>query len=85
MLNNIKRVCGFYVSSIHLITMILPYVKNQINMNAKFETILEYNFKENIDNVLSNLIINEEEKQKILNINWNNDKIQKYSNCSRGA
>ena len=80
MLNNIKRVCGFYVSSIHLITMILPYVKNQINMNAKFETILEYNFKENIDNVLSNLIINEEEKQKILNINWNNDKIQKYSN-----
>ncbi len=80
MLNNIKRVCGFYVSSIHLITMILPYVKNQINMNAKFETILEYNFKENIDNVLSNLIINEEERQKILDINWNNDKIQKYSN-----
>ena len=49
---NIEKVCGFYVSSMHLITMILPYIKNQIKKNIKFETILEYNLKDNINNVL---------------------------------
>ena len=39
---------------------------------------LEYNLKENVNNVLSNLIINNEEKEKILNINWGSKKIQKY-------
>ena len=78
--SNVKKVCGFYVSNIHLTTMVLPYIKNQIEMDEKFETILEYNLKEYIDKILSNLIINEKEKQKILDINWNNNKIQKYSN-----
>ena len=54
--SNVKKVCGFYVSNIHLTTMVLPYIKNQIEMDEKFETILEYNLKEYIDKILSNLI-----------------------------
>ncbi len=82
-INSIERVCGFYVSSIHLITMILPYIKNQINKNVKIETILEYNLKENVSNVLSNLIIKDKEKEDILHINWSNNKIQKYFNIEK--
>ena len=77
--SNVKKVCGFYVSSMHLITMILPYIKNQTSKNVKIETVLEYNLKENVSNVLSKLIIKDEEKEKILNINWKSNKIQKYS------
>lgn len=80
---NVKKVCGFYISSMHLITMILPYIKNQIIKNIKIETILEYNLKENVNNVISNLIIKENEKEKILNINWKNNKPQKYSNIEK--
>lgn len=79
----VKRACGFYVSSIHLVTMILPYIKNQINNNIKIETVLEYNLKENVSDVLSNLVINNVEKEKILSINWNSNKIQKYSNIEK--
>jgi hypothetical protein len=82
-INIVKRVCGFYVSSMHLVTMILPFIKNESNRNVKFETVLEYNLKGSIKNVLSNLIINDKEKEKILNINWNSNRIQKYSNIEK--
>lgn len=82
-ISNVKKVCGFYVSSMHLVTMILPHIKNETNRDVKFETVLEYNLKENLSNVLSNLTINDKEKENILNINWNNNKIQKYSNIEK--
>lgn len=80
---NVKKVCGFYVSTIHLVTMILPYIKNQIRKGTKIETIIEYNLKENVSNVLSNLVIDNQEKKKILNINWESNKPQKYSNFEK--
>ena len=75
-----KKVCGFYVSSMHLVTMILPNIREEINEGTKIETFFEYNLNENINKVLSNLIINNEEKQNILNINWKSTKIKKYLN-----
>ncbi len=81
--SKVEKVCGFYVSSMHLITMILPYIKNQINKNTKFETILEYDLKENVSNVLSNLVIKDKEKESILDINWNSNKTQKYTNMEK--
>lgn len=82
-ISNVEKVCGFYVSSMHLVTMILPYIKSQTNKDVKIETVLEYNLKENVSNVLSNLVINCEEKKKISDINWNSNKIQKYSNIEK--
>lgn len=82
-ISKVKKVCGFYVSSIHLVTMILPYIKNETNRNVKFETVLEYNLKENVSNILSNLTINDKEKENILSINWNSNKIQKYSSIEK--
>lgn len=80
---NIKNICGFYVSGVHLITMILPYIRKQIENKIKIETFFEYNLKENTNTVLKNLIINEENKQKILDINWSSSKINKYSSIEK--
>ena len=80
---NIKNICGFYVSGIHLITMILPYMKKQIKDRIKIETFFEYNLRENTNTVLDKLIIKEEDKQKILDINWKSSKIQKYSSIEK--
>lgn len=82
-ISNVKKVCGFYVSSMHLATMILPYIKNETNRDVKFETVLEYDLNEKVCNILSNLIINDKEKENILKINWNRNKIQKYSNIQK--
>lgn len=82
-INSVEKICGFYVSGIHLVTMILPYLKNKIRENVKIETILEYSLKKEVNNVMDNLTIKEKEKEKILNIDWNSSKIQKYSNVEK--
>ena len=38
-----EKICGFYVSNIHLITMILPFIKEQLENNMKIETFFEEN------------------------------------------
>lgn len=81
--NNVKNICGFYVSGVHLITMILPYIRKQIEDKIKTETFFEYNLIENTNTVLKNLIINEEDRKEILNINWENSKMQKYSSVEK--
>ena len=78
-----QKICGFYVSNVHLVTMILPFIKEQFQKEVKIETFLEENLGKYINKILFNLIINENNKQKILNINWENTKIEKYSNMEK--
>ena len=54
--NRVKKICGFYASSVHLVTMLLPYLKNQINDHVQIETIFEYSLKEDIKNILKPLL-----------------------------
>ena len=76
---NMKRVCGFYVSNIHFVTMILPFINEKLKEDVVIETFFENDLKKNINNILSNLIVKDEEKKNILKINWENTKIKKYS------
>ena len=78
-----NKICGFYISSMHLVAMILPYLKEQLIKGVNIETLFEYNLNENISTILSNLIIDEKEKQKILNINWNDTRIKKYADIEK--
>lgn len=71
--NNVKKVCGFYISNMHLATMILPYTNKQIEEGIKFATLLEYNLQQNIELILSRLTLKEETKKEIMKINWNNN------------
>lgn len=67
--NNLTKLCSFYVSDWHLVTMILPYINQKINEQSEIITILEKDIKENIKTLLEKLNLKNEEK--ILNINWN--------------
>lgn len=68
---NIKKVCSFCVSDLHLITMLLPYLNKKINDDEKVITILEKDLEEQTELVLSRLTLKEEEKLNLRNINWN--------------
>ena len=69
---NIKKLCNFYVSDLHLSVMLLPYISKQINEDVEITTIFEKNEKQNIEVVLDKLNI--KNKEKILDINWINSK-----------
>ena len=38
---NVKKVCSFCVSDLHLITMLLPHLNKKVKENEKIITILE--------------------------------------------
>ena len=75
--NNIEKLCSFYVSDWHLVTMLLPYLNKQINEKANIITILEKGIEENIKTLIKKLNLKNEEK--ILNINWKSSNGIKYS------
>jgi len=75
----IRKVCGFYVSAVHLVTMMLPYISKQLELGVEYSSLLEFNLKENIELVLSKLILERKAKEKILGINWNASNVYKYS------
>lgn len=79
--NNIMKLCSFYVSDWHLITMLLPYISKKINEETKIATILENDIQNNVEILLEKLSLKNEEK--ILGINWNNIKEIKYSKITK--
>ena len=66
--SNLTKLCSFYVSDWHLVTMLLPYINKKINEQAKIATILEKDIQENIKVLLEKL--NLKNKEKIEQIIW---------------
>lgn len=81
--NKIKKMCNFYVSDVHLITMILPYLSKRIKDGDKFITIFEKDLAINLDIILDKINIKEEEKDVIKRIGWNNKKNYKVKSLER--
>lgn len=69
--SNLTKLCSFYVSDWHLVTMLLPYINKKIKEQAKIATILEKDIQENIKVLLEKL--NLKNKEKIEQINWTNE------------
>ncbi len=74
--NHTERLCSFYVSDWHLVTMILPYINKELNEKANIITILENNIEENIKTLISKLNLKNE--KQILEIDWKESQGMKY-------
>lgn len=74
--NCTEKICSFYVSDWHLVTMLLPYINKELNEKANIKTILEKNIQENIETLISKL--NLQNEKKILEIDWKNSQGLKY-------
>ena len=75
--NNIEKICSFYVSDWHLVTMLLPYINKQINEKANIVTLLEEDIEENIKTLIKKLNLKNE--KKILELDWKKTNGIKYS------
>lgn len=79
----IKKSCSFYISDMHFATMVIPFIKKQTENEANVITFLENNYKNNIELVLERTTIKDEQKKKILNINWSENNTNKYQNIEK--
>ena len=69
-MSKINKICSFYVSDWHMITMLLPHINKMINEETKIATILEQDTKNKIELLLSKLKLKNE--RQIKRINWKN-------------
>ena len=67
---NVKRICSFYVSDWHLISMLLPYISKHINTETKITNITEKDLEDKIKEFISKLNLNKEIQERILEMNW---------------
>lgn len=79
----IEKACSFYVSDFHLEMILMPYINKKINNNEEIAISTEKDLRETVEILISKMNINEENKEKILNLGWNrseNVPIEKSSN-----
>lgn len=79
----IKRSCSFFISDMHFATMLMPFIKKQVENKINVTTFLENNYSNNIELVLARMKLQEKQKKQILNINWKENKNNKYSNIDK--
>lgn len=72
---NKPRYCSFYVSDIHLVTMLLPYINEKMKEKKEFITIFETDISESAKKVIKSISLKRKEEEKFLRIGWcqNND------------
>ena len=79
MLENNKKMCAFYASDYHFEMIILPYLNKKIEENNNIVIFTENNLKESVDILISRMNLKEERKEKILNLDWENDDLEKFN------
>lgn len=75
---NTQTKCCFYVSDFHLEMIILPYINKKIEENKNIVIITENKLEETIKILISKMNI--KNKNKILNLDWNNKDADLKSN-----
>lgn len=65
-----EKICSFYVSDFHLITILLPYINEKITEEKEIITILQNDVSKSIKRYLKNVKNINIEKEKILDIGW---------------
>ncbi len=73
-----KKMCSFYVSDVHLITMLLPYIAAKIEERKAVYTLLEDNLKPIVKKLLAKTNLKETLKKEIMNIHWEQKIRYKY-------
>lgn len=79
MLKSNEKMCAFYASDYHFEMIILPYLNKEIEENNNIVIFTENNLKESIDVLISKVNLKEEKKEKILNLNWKNNDLEKFN------
>ena len=78
--NKVEKLCCFYVSDFHLEMILLPYINKKLDENIIIKT--EKNLRDTVETLVSKMNLNEENKDKILNLGWNEKEYKKLEDKS---
>ncbi len=77
-----EKLCLFFASDYHFEMISLPYINGKLKENKEVIMITENDLNNTVSTLLGRINLKPEEKDKIINIDWNNneDKIKKLQN-----
>lgn len=70
----VEKLCSFYVSEFHLEMILLPYVNEKIKKKENITILTEKSLRNTIEILISKMNLEEENKQKILKLDWDGSK-----------
>ncbi len=76
--NSKEKLCLFFASDYHFEMISLPYINENLKKNKKIIMVTENNLDGTVNKLLSNINLNEKEKNEIAKIDWKNDDINKF-------
>ncbi len=75
---NMEKVCLFFASDYHFEMISLPYINESLKKNKKVIMMTENNLNETVNKLLSNINLSKKDKEKIAEIDWENNDLNKY-------
>ena len=80
---NDKTMCSFFASDYHFEMITIPYIEKELDKNKKIVILTEEDLTPTVNVLLSRMNVNQKKKDKILNINWNNDNVKKIKEIEK--
>jgi len=63
--------------------MVIPYIKKQLDLDIGVSTFFEYNLKENAKELLSKMMLGDQDKSLVLEVDWDSKSSYKFSNVEK--
>lgn len=73
-----EKTCAFYASDYHFEMISLPYINKKLDESKEVIILTENNLKETIKTLVSKINLNEDKKEAILKIDWENNDLNKF-------
>ncbi len=80
-----QNLCCFYASDYHFEVMSLPHIHNDLQLGNKIIIFTETDLQETIEKVVKLTNFKDDEKQKIMKINWRNNTQDKFDNLDNST
>lgn len=75
---NQEKLCMFFASDYHFEMISLPYINENLNKDKKVIVITENDLTNSITELVSKVVLSEEEKNRILMIDWRQNNLNKF-------
>ena len=83
--NSKDKVCAFYASDYHFEMMTLPYISKKLDESKKVVILSENDLNDTINVLMERTNLKNDKKKKILNLNWNNNDLEKFRMISENV
>lgn len=83
--NSKDKVCAFYASDYHFEMMTLPYISKKLDESKKVVILSENDLNDTINVLMERTNLKTDKKKKILNLNWNNNDLEKFRTISENV